>query len=198
MDMPKVKRDSLGREDWAETALNALARGGLSAIAVEPLAKQLQTTKGSFYWHFADRDALIAATLELWELRDTERVITNLDENQDAMTRLRTLLRVAFMSVLGTSSAGGSVELALQASASHPLVAATLDRVTTRRLGQLTELFAELGLPRNQARDRGLLAYTAFLGHLQLAHATPELLPKGRAYSAHVRRTVETLTSLET
>ena len=44
-----------------------------------------------------------------------------------------------------------------------------------------------------RARDRGLLAYTAFLGHAQLAHATPELVPVGRAFSTHVARVVETL-----
>ena len=57
-------------------------RGGVAAVAVEPLAKVLQTTKGSFYWHFADRNALLEATLELWELRDTDRVMASLDETR--------------------------------------------------------------------------------------------------------------------
>ncbi|HRD60317.1 MAG TPA: TetR/AcrR family transcriptional regulator [Nocardioides sp.] len=192
--MAKVKRESLGRSDWVEAGLKALARGGVPAVAVEPLAKELGATKGSFYWHFADRNALLEAILERWEQRDTELVIAAIDETGDATTRLRALLRVAFTSVLANSADGrGSVELALQASAAHPLVAATLDRVTARRLGQLTALFVALGLSPSAARDRGLLAYTAFLGHVQLAHATPELLPKGRAYSAHVNRTVEAL-----
>jgi AcrR family transcriptional regulator len=198
MDMAKGKRDSLRRADWVEAALAALARGGLASVAVEPLAKELQATKGSFYWHFADRNALLEAALERWEHRDTELVIAALDRTDDVPTRLRTLLRLAFMSVLTTSAEGsGSVELALQASASHPLVAATLDRVTTRRLGQLTQLYTALGLSRSRARDRGLLAYTAYLGHLQLAHATPELLPRGRAFSSHVDQIVEALVRLD-
>jgi AcrR family transcriptional regulator len=198
MGMAKARRDSLGRADWVEAALDALARGGLAAVAVEPLAKELQATKGSFYWHFADRNALLEATLERWERRDTELVIAALDETDDVPTRLRKLLRLAFRSVLSTSAEGsGSVELALQANASHPLVAATLDRVTTRRLGQLTQLYTALGLSRSRARDRGLLAYTAYLGHLQLAHATPELLPRGRAFSAHVDQIVEALVRLD-
>ena len=198
MGMAKARRDSLGRADWVEAALDALARGGLAAVAVEPLAKELQATKGSFYWHFADRNALLEATLERWEQRDTELVIAALDETDDVPTRLRKLLRLAFRSVLSTSAEGsGSVELALQANASLPLVAATLDRVTTRRLGQLTQLYTALGLSRSRARDRGLLAYTAYLGHLQLAHATPELLPRGRAFSAHVDQIVEALVRLD-
>jgi AcrR family transcriptional regulator len=197
MDMADGKRESLTAGDWTQAALEALARGGLAAVAVEPIAKSLGATKGSFYWHFADRSALLQATLELWELRDTDRVIAAVDESQDATTRLRSLLRLAFSSVPDGSTEGpGTVELALQASASHPLVAPALERVTKRRLTQLTRLFTDLGLPRARARDRALLAYTAFLGHAQLAHATPSLLPHGRAFTGHVDQVVEVLISI--
>ncbi|CUR56178.1 TetR-type regulator [metagenome] len=196
MDMAKVKRESLGRADWAEAALEALARGGVSAVAVEPLAKALHTTKGSFYWHFADRNALLEATLGLWEQRDTERVMANLSET-DPLARLRDLLRLAFRSVNdGADGATGTVELALQASASLPLVAAALQRVTTRRLELMTQLYVELGLFPEVARGRALLAYTAYLGHAQLAHSTPAVLPRGRALRQHVDRLVESLVDL--
>jgi AcrR family transcriptional regulator len=197
MDMPKGKREALSAADWTEAALDALARGGLPAVAVEPLAKELGATKGSFYWHFADRQALVEATLGLWERRDTDRVIAAVDETQDVETQLRNLLRLAFASVRDGSAGGaGTVELALQASAAHPLVAPTLDRVTKRRLAFLTRLYTQLGLSRARARDRGLLAYTSFLGHAQIAHATPALLPQGRAFSAHVDQVVEALVNV--
>jgi AcrR family transcriptional regulator len=197
MDMAKVKRESLTASDWTEAALVALARGGLAAVAVEPLAKELGATKGSFYWHFADRNELLAATLELWERRDTDRVIGAIDQTDDVATRLRNLLRVAFTyAPQGSAGSLGTVELALQASAAHPLVAPVLSRVTKRRLAFLTSLYVELGLSPARARDRGLLAYTSFLGHAQLAHATPELLPRGRAFAAHVDRVTETLMRL--
>jgi len=195
--MPRGTRASLAAADWTQAALKALARGGLAAIAVEPLAKELGTTKGSFYWHFADRQALVEATLELWERRDTEQVIAAIDPGLDVETRLRNLLRLAFTSVLDQSPGGaGTVELALQASAALPAVAPTLDRVTRRRLTTLTRLYTELGLSRAAARDRGLLAYTAFLGHAQLAHATPDLLPSGRAFTHHVDQMIDTLVTV--
>jgi AcrR family transcriptional regulator len=194
MGVASGRRDSLGPRDWTEAALSALAAGGLSAVAVEPLAKSLGTTKGSFYWHFTDRNALLAATLDLWERRDTERVIADLNETPDALSRLRALLRLTFASVGdGSAGSGGTVELALQASASHPLVAATLQRVTRRRLEVVTRLYMELGLPPASARQRALLAYTAYLGHAQIAHATPELLPRGRGLTNHVNHIVDML-----
>src|SRR5262245_5136755 len=198
MDVVTRKREPLTAGDWTAAALEALARGGLTAVAVEPLAKQLGTTKGSFYWHFADRDALIAAALARWEEQDTELVIAAIERGPDAAARLRHLLRLVFGAVRADPDPGaGSVELALQASSSHPLVSATLARVTERRLTYLTTLFTELGLSRARARDRGLLAYSAFLGHAQLVHATPAALPQGRAFDTHVRRVVDALVRID-
>ncbi len=167
-------------------------------MAIEPLAKSLGTTKGSFYWHFADRNTLLQATLELWERRDTDQVLAGIDETQDGATRLRDLVQTALLSIRRDAAGGaGSIELALQASASHPLVAPTLQRVTERRIAALSRLYSALGLSQAHARDHALLAYTAYLGHAQMAHATPELLPRGRAFRTHVDRIVAVLVTVD-
>ncbi|MFB9838569.1 TetR/AcrR family transcriptional regulator [Actinoallomurus acaciae] len=43
-------------QDRVDAALAAIGEGGLSAVAVEPLAKRLSGTKGSFHSHFANRE----------------------------------------------------------------------------------------------------------------------------------------------
>ncbi len=198
MAMTLGKRERLSVQDWTEAALQALARGGVPAVAVEPLAKSLGATKGSFYWHFADRNALLQATLELWERRDTDQVLAGIDETQDHATRLRNLVELALLSVQRGADAGaGSIELALQSSVTHPMVAAALQRVTSRRVAAMSELYSALGLPKARARDHALLAYTAYLGHLQMAHATPELLPRGRAFRKHVDRIVSVMVEFD-
>jgi AcrR family transcriptional regulator len=190
-----VERKRLTARDWTAAALDALATGGIAAVAVEPIAAGLGATKGSFYWHFSGRDALLAAALSEWERTHTEDVIAlvEADAGSDVHERLRRLLTVA----LGTdrSHAGNRVELALQASAGHPLVAPVLARVTQRRLGYLAAMFAELGAGPEEARQRSMLAYTAYLGHAQLAHATPELAPAGEALAGYVDAVIATLTS---
>ena len=183
---------SLSKDDWSSAALIALERHGLAAVAVEPIAKTLGATKGSFYWHFSGRDDLIAAALERWERRDTDGVIAAVEHAAEGADRLRLLLRLVLQAVVGTPGAG-SVELALQPHADHPMVAPVLARVTDRRMSTLESLFAEHGLSRADARDRARLTYAAYLGHAQLAHATPGQLPKGKAFTAYVDRIVETL-----
>src|ERR671934_2749006 len=84
--MPAKPR--LSRERWIEAALDALADGGVAAVAVEPLAVRLGVTKGSFYWHFRDRDQLLAAALKEWERTGTEELIKRLDQIADPRARL--------------------------------------------------------------------------------------------------------------
>jgi AcrR family transcriptional regulator len=168
MFMPPRKR--LSTADWTAAAYEALADGGLAAVAVEPIAVRLGTTKGSFYWHFTGRDALVTAALEWWERRDTEDAITETDALPAGLPRLRALIVGA---VESRNEQGARVELALQPNAHHPLVAPVLARVTRRRLGYLAEQFAELGFSPDEAARRAQLAYTGYLGIAQLAHATP-------------------------
>jgi AcrR family transcriptional regulator len=186
-----AERKRLTAADWTAAALATLARGGISAVAVEPIAASLGATKGSFYWHFSGRDALLEAALLEWERTDTDDVITLVETEPDPLRRLRTLLAVA----LGDGTRRGErVELALQPAAKHPLVAPVLARVTARRLGYLAELFGELGFDPVEARQRSLLAYTAYLGHAQLAHATPGATPAGDELPAYVDAVIATLT----
>lgn len=181
----------MSARDWTVAALEAIAVGGVAAVAVEPLAARLGATKGSFYWHFPGRDALLEAALRHWERVETEDVIAFVEAEPDVLARLRTLLMVA----LGSHSDRpiDRVELALQPTADHPLVASVLARVTQRRLAYLTEQFVALGFNAEDARQRSLLAYTAYLGHGQLAHATPEVTPTGPALRAYVDAVVTTL-----
>ena len=57
----------LGRDDWMRAGRMALLTGGPAAVRVERLATDLGVTKGSFYWHFADRGELLEALLREWE-----------------------------------------------------------------------------------------------------------------------------------
>ncbi|MDQ8702397.1 TetR/AcrR family transcriptional regulator [Streptomyces sp. LHD-70] len=166
------RKPRLTAQDWADAALAAIAEGGLAAVAVEPLATRLGTTKGSFYWHFANRDALIDAALDRWAEINTEGTIAEVEEESDPELRIRRLFAFAV-----EAAADDPLEVSLLATAAHPRVAAALHRVTERRVAYVAQLFAALGFPPAEARRRGLLAYSVYLGHAQLRHAAPSVLP---------------------
>ncbi|GGR94181.1 TetR family transcriptional regulator [Streptomyces aureoverticillatus] len=178
----------LSAQDWADAALAAIGEGGLAAVAVEPLAVRLGTTKGSFYWHFANRDALIEAALDRWAELHTEGVISEVEAEPDIRARVRLL----FAEAVGSASSD-PLEVSLLATASHPKVAAALRRVTERRVAYVAGLFADLGFPAAEARRRGLLAYTVYLGHAQLGHAAPSVLPGEDEFGAYLDEALDLL-----
>jgi AcrR family transcriptional regulator len=175
--MAVQKRTRLSRQAWVQAALEAIAVGGLAAVAVVPLAKQLGATKGSFYWHFANREALVEAALAEWEQSHTAAVIAEIEGSSDEPLQQ---LRLLFRRVTALA-ASDRIELALLATAEHPTVQPVLDRVTRRRIDFTAELFQRLGFSHAEAKRRSLLAYSAYVGHAQLVHATPRLLPSAQA-----------------
>ena len=74
------RNQRLSADDWAQAALDMIAEQGVGSVAVEPLARRLGVTKGSFYWHFPSRDALLQAALERWELVEQQDVFGSLEE----------------------------------------------------------------------------------------------------------------------
>src|SRR5512145_1401917 len=80
---PQERTGRLSADDWAAAALDLIAEQGVAAVAVEPLARRLGVTKGSFYWHFPSREALLSAALERWELVEQETVWGQLESFSD-------------------------------------------------------------------------------------------------------------------
>ena len=188
MAPPGSSTRSLTRDDWLETATTAMTRGGVRAVAVEPLAKTLGATKGSFYWHFRDRDDLVRRALERWEQQETESVIEGLESVIDTRERLRLLLS----EIHGRLSGRPDTSVALSGDTDHAVCAA-LERVTARRIGFVAEQLAALGVPADEAGRRALLAYTGYLGFATLARSAPGALPAADAVNAYVETVLAAL-----
>ena len=170
----------MSKRDWTAAALEVLAREGLAGVAVDPLARRLKATKGSFYWHFADRAELIAATLELWERQDTDEVIVTVERIPDPVERLALLLRYAF----GEAARGEDAHAGVLAAASDPRVGPVLERVTRKRIAFVERLYRDLGVPSAEAALHARIAYSVYIGIGQLRRAWPRGLP-GSKVEAH-------------
>ena len=150
-------------------ALGALARDGVTAIRVEPLAKRLGVTKGSFYWHFADRPALLAAVLAEWERRATDAVIVEVEAvGGDPAARLTNLFRIS-------AAADGRLERAVRAwAATDATVAEVQGRVDGRRRAYLEVQYVALGFAPEVAATRARVAYQAVIGGFLIGTARAE------------------------
>jgi AcrR family transcriptional regulator len=172
---------------WEAAALDAIEEGGLAGVAVEPIARRLGVTKGSFYWHFTDRDALVAAALRRWEDNNTERIIAGVAGVLDPRERLRRLIRSV---VVGGRA--DRLHIAL-AAANHPRVREVFARVTRRRMAYLEACYVELGQAQRDAARSALIAYTAYLGLVHLRLEAPSELPGDKAFTGYVDQLVARL-----
>ncbi len=171
--MPGVTR--LTADDWTAAAVETLLAEGPDAVAVQPLARRLGATKGSFYWHFETRGDLLRAALDRWLEDATAEIIAEVAAaTDDPGERARLFLRA-----LSEHALDNPGQLRLLAAADQPDVQAALEDAARTRIDHLARLLRTAGHTRAVAQRRATLAYATHLGHAQLAYAAPDLLPAG-------------------
>ena len=174
--------DPLDRDAWVTAATDALERGGVEAIAIAGLARELGVTRGSFYWHFGSRDELLAAVLERWEREHSDDVLAALEQVADPRRRLTLLLERA------VSKPPSLFVRLLDAADREPLVAAVLQRSEERRLSLIARSCRQAGMTPAQARRHALLCYSTYVGLARLLRDDPDRLPSREraAFARHL------------
>src|SRR5690606_33808515 len=185
---PPARNARLSAGDWAQTALDVIAEQGVGAVAVEPLARRLGVTKGSFYWHFPSRDALLQAALERWEQVEQEQVFGSLEEVADPRVRLRALFQLVAHEVRPHV-----IYSELLKALDHPAVRPVIDRVSQSRMDYLVASFRQAGLSSTDARHRARLAYAAYVGFLQLSLQLQQPKQAREDFEAYVEHLIDTL-----
>ncbi len=149
------------RATWVEAGLQALAAGGPDAVRVEPLAKSLGVTRGSFYGQFEDRHALLEAMLDTWEQAATDEVLEQVERRGgNPRAKITRAGALTFSEVLLP------IELAIRDwSRRDPAVAQRLRRVDNRRMEYLRSLFSALWTDEAEVEARSVLAFSLAIGH---------------------------------
>lgn len=156
---PPPKR--LNREEWLAQALDILALEGGAKLRVDAICDALRVTKGSFYWHFKDRDDFVRSVVQFWSTRFTDPVIARINElGGTANARLNSLLRF----VSEGEFARYDVSIRAWALQDPDLVAAIVKDVDERRLAFVGSLFTEMGFKGRDAemRARACIAYLSY------------------------------------
>jgi AcrR family transcriptional regulator len=184
----KSERTTLSAADWERAALDLIAELGMQALAIEPLARRMGITKGSFYWHFSSREALLERALLRWEEHDSRNLNTSLGEIDHPRDRL-----ISFFRRVGKEKLTHEVFSELCSAAAHPQVEPVLERVANRRMAHLSVAYEELGMAADKARHQARLTYSVYLGFLQLQkqQQTPSL--SSEEFEEYIDHVIETL-----
>ncbi|MCV0396563.1 MAG: TetR/AcrR family transcriptional regulator [Rhizobiaceae bacterium] len=154
----------LTEREWIDAAFRHLAKANVDDIRVEELARELGVTKGSFYWHFRNRQHLVERLLEYWMDRATIQ-ITRWARSEQASGVERLVRLMSLPANTPPDKHGADIELAVRSWArSEKLAAETVRKVDRIRADFFADLFTELGFTGEEARRRAAIAQAFMLG----------------------------------
>ena len=161
----KAPRTQLNRDDWIRAAIEVMIDSNVDQVRVEGIARELDVSKGSFYWHFRNRDDLLEAILDLWIHEATVRVDERvLRRAAGPAERLFLFLSLPLSSK--RASKASDLELAILDWARRSRMAEdAVSKVDQIRVEQLVRQFKQLGFPADQSEFRAHTAY-AFLRYI--------------------------------
>jgi len=177
-------RTSLNRSNWIDLALVTLVDGGIDLVRVDVLAKALHVTRGSFYWHFKDRNDLLVQMLDSWRTATTEQIIERFDVKRDEpRALLQELLSLPFRGKSAHRAA--RVELAIREWARRDDMARfAVDDVDSRRISYISQCFSALGFDVLEARYRAFLLYAIDVAESLLANQGTQIQKSERNHLA--------------
>ena len=154
---------SLSAADWVAAAMDLLATETVRGVRIATLCARLGVTKGSFYWHFPSREALLGAILAEWRRLMTLEVIgRGAYVSAPVEEALRGTLGLIRRRRPGRQ---GPVERSIRDWARSDAVAqAALEEIDAARLHSLETLFRRRGFAPEEARLRGYAAYALMMG----------------------------------
>ena len=159
----EAPRSQLDRQSWIDAAIDVLADDGLDGLRVETLAKRCKVTKGSFYWHFKDRQDLLEAVLAVWKDGRIADIVKQ--TRAEPGRELARIYHVIDVYSAARNSKGIRIELAVRDWARRdPLAAAVVTEVDAKRLDCAARLFVAGGLTEREAVSRSMLLYAYVFG----------------------------------
>ncbi len=140
---------SQSREDWVDAAWKTLGEVGVDGVRVESLARRLGVTKGSFYWHFKNRQELVDALFDRWFGMREETRDSFLRENTDPRDRLWRVIERGI--TRGTRGQAAALRLWAQR---HPQAAKRIGEADAHRRQFFIDQFRALGIDDGEAEVR--------------------------------------------
>lgn len=153
-------------EVWLDAAYDMLVEGGVESVKVMPLAARLGLSRTSFYWHFPDREALLAGLIARWQSRNTANLIAR--TQAQAATVAEAMLNVTDCWIT-PALFDSRMEFAIRTWAlTDSRLAEVLRAVDETRIQALTALFERFSFPPLEARLRAQTVYLTQVGYIAM------------------------------
>jgi AcrR family transcriptional regulator len=167
MDAERNERGWRGTPDlWLDAAYAMLVEGGVEAVKVMPLAERLGLSRTSFYWHFTDREALLAGLVQRWRAKNTGNLVARC--KAPAATIAEAMLNLIDCWV-EPQLFDSRLEFAMRTWAlTDPAVEAAMGEADTLRLVAITDLFRRFGYADAEADTRARTLYLTQVGYIAL------------------------------
>jgi AcrR family transcriptional regulator len=148
--MKKGNSKRFTKNQWLEASFEVLSKEGHAKIHIEHLANNLGTTKGSFYWHFKDRNDFLLSMADYWVKTANKQVIEAVQKVKgDAKTRLLALMETISRKELQKH------DLPMRAlGIKYPKIAKIVKKVDNQRLDFVRRIFAEMGFKGEELEMR--------------------------------------------
>ncbi len=153
----------LAPQDWLAMARRILVAEGVDRVKVERIAARLGVTRGGFYWHFKNRQALLDGLLQEWERTNTDAFIATV---QAAPPRLEDRILKLFAIWIEGREFDVGLEVAVRNWALRSRkVARAVHRADARRLEFIQSLFEAAGYGKREAVVRARVLYYTQIGY---------------------------------
>lgn len=147
----------LTKSDWIEFGLKELTENGLGALKAKSLAKKLNVSRGSFYWHFKDISEFETEIIKAWRERATQNIIAAVKMASTPRKRLEALIKETLRAP--------KIELSVRAwGAASKIVAKSAAEIDAQRYAFISNLLREMGVDEGDIKYRSLLLYWAAVG----------------------------------
>jgi AcrR family transcriptional regulator len=167
MNIDRNARGWRGTPDlWLDAAYDLLVEGGVEAVKVMPLAERLGLSRTSFYWHFPDREALLAGLVARWEAKNTANLVARCEAPAATISEAMLNLIDAWVDPALFDS---RLEFAMRTwSLTDPAVAAAMALADATRIAASTALFLRFGYAPTEADTRARTLYLTQVGYIAL------------------------------
>ena len=161
----RAPEPSLGRADWIRAALDLLVGEGIDAVRITRLAETLDVTRGSFYWHFKDREDLCRALVAHWARTNTAAVLDAVSDTPGLDHGILAL----FDAWLDAARFDPRLDSALRDWARRSDdVRDAVEQADAKRIAAIAAMFARHGYDEAEAFIRSRIIYFGQVGYYAL------------------------------